>query len=1149
MDYDMIQIQIEAEAQKANSSVDALVNKLNKLSNSLTSVGGAPMYNLASGVDRLGVSMQQVSAVRTAEFSRLSRNIEKISSINAGQIIYSATAINSLGESIEKMGVSSANAQGIADIAGNISKLGNKGVQNAVTNIPLLATSLNELMVVLSNSPAVNQNLIDMTNALANLASQGSKVGTASNTLVNGMNRTSTAMQRTRTNTFSLASAFGKFYASYFLVIRGIKGLWTSIESTADYIEAFNYFNVAFGKVASEWSDNWEDYGKENAQAYADSFTERINKTLGKLSGINVKVSADGEGLLTSTNMKNLGLNIQEVTQYASQLASVTNSVGQTGETTLAVSDSFTKLAGDISSLFNVDYESVAKNLQSGLIGQSRALYKYGIDITNATLQTYAYAMGIEKSVSEMTQAEKMQLRYIAILDQSKVAFGDLANTINSPSNMIRQLSTNLKEAGMVLGQLFIPFLEKTLPKLNGFAIAIKNVLVDIAGILGIEIDFSEFGQGYDESMDNMDGITDSLEGVEESAKKANKAIRSFDELLVIGSSSAVGGDAAESTLDLTKEILDASAEYNRVWNKAFEEMESKSQAFASSTEKYFEPIKDFVRAIKEKDITDLGDGLGGLFDVLVDFGSRITGIDETGISAFSGAVLSMFTTFITYKTISTTITKISNAIGLIAAHPYASLAIGISGVFGALAGWSVSEDKRKQIEDFGFTLDDLLTVAQEAKDFTSSSDIDFSNMKFGNTKQIKSLSDRYFELFKKQNLSKEEMKEMGYLYDTLSEKLPGFKDIIADETLSYEQQKKAVSGLISELEKSYKVKAAEDMLVGLYEQQITVENALKDALEVEKKYNAEYNRLYSMPGQGRDKQYNYATLQAKRLRDEAREAIEELEKSKKLIEEEITSVYNSIQSILYEPEKEKKKKFKSEEQLIGLFAGIDLSSPSVKRELERLEKEAKDTAEKNGQSVSSAFSTGIKSQNEIINNAVKELVEEAISNFDPSNSNTKEEIKTTVSNFGMELISNLESMLPSFFNTGASIAKEINKGFQSVQSSKEKMKVVASIGGVGIQRYATGGFLEDGLFTMNRGEIAGRFNNGSSVVANNRQITDGIANAVYPAVYRAMSDALTNQHTNVNVTLEGDANGLFKAVQKKANEYFGATGNSAFLY
>ena len=55
-------------------------------------------------------------------------------------------------------------------------------------------------------------------------------------------------------------------------------------------------------------------------------------------------------------------------------------------------------------------------------------MYKYGIDITNATLATYAYNLGISKSVSEMTQMEKQQLRVLAILDQSKVSWGDLAN-------------------------------------------------------------------------------------------------------------------------------------------------------------------------------------------------------------------------------------------------------------------------------------------------------------------------------------------------------------------------------------------------------------------------------------------------------------------------------------------------------------------------------------------------------------------------------------------------------------------------------------------------------------------------------------------------------------------------------------------------
>ena len=372
-----------------------------------------------------------------------------------------------------------------------------------------------------SSFTTTNKQLDNLIAKLGIVTSSLSRVKGTTSAVSTGMTKVSASTNKAAKSTRSLSSAFGSFYANYFLVVRGIKSLYKSIEGTSDYIEAFNYFEVSFNKIASEWKHDYEKYGYDNAEAYADSFTERAKTSMAKLSGVQVNVDANGNGLLTETGMKNLGLNIQEITQYASQLASVTNSVGQTGEVSLATANSFTKLAGDISSLFNVDYSSVAKNLQSGLIGQSRALYKYGIDITNATLQTYAYKLGVEKSGSEMTQAEKMQLRMIAILDQSKVSWGDLANTINSPSNMIRQFKTNLKEAGMVLGQLFIPLLSKALPIVNGVTIAIKRLLANIAGILGIKLDLSSFGQGATDLGDSYGDISDSLDDVADSAKKA----------------------------------------------------------------------------------------------------------------------------------------------------------------------------------------------------------------------------------------------------------------------------------------------------------------------------------------------------------------------------------------------------------------------------------------------------------------------------------------------------------------------------------------------------------------------------------------------------------------------------------------------------
>lgn len=425
---DDLQIEIGAKAQTANDAIDRLVTKLDRLQTSLSKVNGSQLVGIANGVDRLGKSMQVMNTIKTADFTRLATNLTKLGSINVSALNSSASSLSHLSRAFNTLGTVSQNTQSVVNMANALSSLGGARVQRAITNIPLLATAMNNLMVTLSRSPRVSNNVIQLTNALANLASQGAKVGTASNSIEKGLNRANNSATRTSKSFGGLASAIGKFYATYFLVIRGIKGLYKSIESTADYLEAFNYFNVALGKIGSDWSHQFEQYGYESAEAYADSFSTRLQSSLKSLSGLQISVGADGNGLLTETGLKNLGLNIQEITQYASQLASVTNSVGQVGEVSLAAANSLTKLGADLSSLFNLDYSSVMQNLQSGIIGQSRSLYKFGIDITNATLQTYAYELGLEKAVSEMTQAEKMQLRLIAILDQSKVSWGDLAN-------------------------------------------------------------------------------------------------------------------------------------------------------------------------------------------------------------------------------------------------------------------------------------------------------------------------------------------------------------------------------------------------------------------------------------------------------------------------------------------------------------------------------------------------------------------------------------------------------------------------------------------------------------------------------------------------------------------------------------------------
>lgn len=586
MELDSLEVKITGTATKAINSVDKLINQLTRLSTSLATVNGSSLSGLANGVSQLGSAMQNMNA-GTADFTRLAKNITKIGSVDSVALTSTATSLQAVTKAVASISAIPQNATQVTEFAKSLGKLGSKSIENAIVNIPKLGNALNGLMTTLSRAPIVSQNVIQMTNALANLASQGSKVGTSSNSLQKSLYGVSTSVRTATKSSWNLASAIGKFYATYFMVIRGSKKLIEAIKSTTDYIEAFNYQAVAFGKIGSEWDKDYEKYGYDNATAYAESFQSRVNDTLGKLSGLKVNIQG---GLLEESGAKNLGLNIQEVTQYASQLASVTNSLGQTGEATTAITKSMTMLAGDISSLFNVDYSTVAQNLQSGLIGQSRALYKYGIDITNATLATYAYNLGISKSVSEMTQMEKQQLRVLAILDQSKVSWGDLANTINSPSNMLRQFSNNMKEVGMVAGQLFIPILSKVMPIVNGVTIAIKRLLVNLASLMGVKIDFESFGQsGYKDTSDGLEDISDGYQDVADSAKKATLSLMGFDEINKLQddtSSSKGSSGGGGSTIDLTDDIAKAAADYEAAWNKAFANMENSATEWADKIEK-----------------------------------------------------------------------------------------------------------------------------------------------------------------------------------------------------------------------------------------------------------------------------------------------------------------------------------------------------------------------------------------------------------------------------------------------------------------------------------------------------------------------------------------------------------------------------------
>lgn len=444
--------------------------------------------------------------------------------------------------------------------------------------------------------------------------SSNTKLKSFTSTLSHYISKTIMATNKSK----SLSQIWGSFYASFFPVIRGMKVLGRSIESSMDYIETFNYFNVTMDKIGKEFSNQYDRFGYDSADAYVSSFSGRLNDLTKKMTGFKV----GGNGVLSLTKDMNLGLDPNAIMNYQASIAAITNSVGLIGETSVNTSKALSMLAADLSSFKNVNLNTVMTNMQSGLIGQSRALYKYGIDITNATLQIYAYKYGLSTAVSEMTQADKMQLRLLAILDQSKVAWGDQANTINSVANQYRIMKQQIQNVARMVGNILMPVIKAVLPFINGLLIATQRLLGFVGGLLGIDFGkimdgISSGYSGFDagDIADDTGDVADNYDKANKNAKKLQRTILGFDQINKLNddsSESGSGADGGAGGIDLSNEIAAAIADYETVWNEAFQKSVNQAQVYADKICKVF---NNMWGMIKRGDYEGLGEYIAGGVD------------------------------------------------------------------------------------------------------------------------------------------------------------------------------------------------------------------------------------------------------------------------------------------------------------------------------------------------------------------------------------------------------------------------------------------------------------------------------------------------------------------------------------------------------
>lgn len=249
-------------------------------------------------------------------------------------------------------------------------------------------------------------------------------------------------------------------------------------------------------------------------------------------------------------SLESIGVNQEEAMRYQASFYDLANSLGVSSKNAYTLSTQFTKLAYDYASLYNKDPDAMFQKLQAGITGTVEPLRRLGKDVSEVRLQETARRLGIQESVRDMTQAQKTELRFIAIMEQSKSAMNDMERTIDQPANALRVLRAQLTSLARELGSLFIPALSTVLPYLIAFVRFIRTIVAEIAGFFGVKLKAIDFSGVNSQINNTAKGTGDTAKNLKKSADNAKKLkdyILGIDELNVLNDDGAVSRDTGAS--------------------------------------------------------------------------------------------------------------------------------------------------------------------------------------------------------------------------------------------------------------------------------------------------------------------------------------------------------------------------------------------------------------------------------------------------------------------------------------------------------------------------------------------------------------------------------------------------------------------------
>lgn len=618
------------------SGLNSFINAIRRLNETLNSTGdvSGKIQNMISELSTLS-SIPDVSNNVNRFVSSLARLANA-----GGSIDVVASKLPKLGEELRKIVVSFSGigniSQPINTFVQSISQLANAGDKTGKTATQLndLANSLKSFFQTMSTAPRISSSTIQMTQAIAQLANSGSNAGRAARSTAGAFSRLGQGAAASTGKVRKLGNAVGnvgsKARKSLPSIMSLVAKFWTlkfvvgkfgsAIESSMNFLEDYNYFQAAFRQVADKAGETWSEAGYDSAEAYANSFSNRARELTSKMSGFDV---SDNAILTANKSGKSLGMDPSMLLNYQGQFAQLSSSMGTTSEQALKLSNALTMIGADLASVKNLDFSTVYENLSSGLVGMSRAVDKYGANIRVANLQQYASNLGIQTAVSKMDQASKAMLRTIVILDSTRYAWADMANTINMPANQLRILRANLVSCARALGNIFMPVVAAVLPYINGLVIAFQRLLTYIGSLLGVDTKigkmFGSIGGGSENLSNALDTIDDSglsnvddtakdtsdnLKNATKNAKKLKQFLASYDELEIMSKDDSSLSDLANSKIKTPKidtPAIDAGIlndaldkllnEYQKKWDAAYNSMENKAMAFANKVTDAFKKL------------------------------------------------------------------------------------------------------------------------------------------------------------------------------------------------------------------------------------------------------------------------------------------------------------------------------------------------------------------------------------------------------------------------------------------------------------------------------------------------------------------------------------------------------------------------------